>query len=107
MLAWVRVKSTQARGLRSCGRHAALGHAALLLLDLLRRFGDGFRGFLGFGGGGGDNGKELLNGETLERLGDVLDVRHLLGLRGLLAVAWLLVIGFWLGDTHPSILFQI
>jgi hypothetical protein len=31
----------------------------------------------------------------------------LLGLRGWLAVGWLLVIGFSLGYPHPSILFQI
>ena len=57
-------------------RDASLGHAALLLLGLLRSLGDGFHSLLGFGGGGGDDDKELLSGEALELLSDVLDVRH-------------------------------
>jgi len=57
-------------------RDAALGHAALLLLDLLRSLGDELDGFLCFGGRGGDDDKELLGGEALELLSDVLDVRH-------------------------------
>ena len=57
-------------------RDDALGHAALLLLGLLRRLRDYLRRLLGLSGGGGDDGEELLNGETLERLGDALDARH-------------------------------